>query len=296
MKNYLQDFFKTFAYETRDSEELLAAYDKIISHKDANTVWDELMDTYKNDLHCDVGGTLRKKALDLAPALALHPYTLDLLLHICLSRQTKEYYKERGLSLDIWQDSMSDLKYKLVECREVYGICGTFVGSWFNRFFDLTRFALGRLQYELIRFEGDYQKNGITLTPDSLVINVHIPRTGTRMSEQDCDASFALAAKHFEKELGGAPIVFRCHSWLLFPKHQTILPPNSNIRKFAARFECLKSGEYADYQELWRLFDRNYPGTPDKLPYATTLHRAYVDLIRAGEKTGWGMGIFLYQK
>jgi hypothetical protein len=36
-----------------------------------------------------------------------------------------------------------------------------------------------------------------------------------------------------------------------------------------------------------------YDGDADKLPSNTSLRREYVKLIRQGEKTGWGRGIFI---
>lgn len=294
MKQYLIDFLQSFAYDERDRKELLAAYDAVCADPAGAAKWKEWMALYENDMLCDLSA-MRAQLGEIAEACRLHVYTLDLLFHICLSRATKTYYETYGISEQIYRDSMMDLKYKLVECREVYGICGSFVGAWFARFFNLSRFALGRLQFELSPFEKEYDKNGIHLPPKSRVINIHIPRTGTPMDEAACDESFAQAASFFANELEGEPIVFRCHSWLLFPAHEEMLPEHSNIRKFAARFECVESGEYGDYNELWRLFDRTYPGTPEKLPYATSLHRAYVDRIKAGKKTGWGLGIFVYK-
>ena len=59
-------------------------------------------------------------------------------------------------------------------------------------------------------------------------------------------------------------------------------------------FDVFTSGEYSNYSEIWRLFDTEYDGDPDHLPANTSLRRAYVDLIRRGEKTGWGKGVFEY--
>ena len=89
--------------------------------------------------------------------------------------------------------------------------------------------------------------------------------------------------------------MFVCHSWLLFSAHRKMLKPNSNIISFMDRFDLLESGEYEDYNELWRIFDRRYNGDPDTLGRNSSLHRAYADRVKAGEKTGWGYGAYLYQ-
>ena len=91
----------------------------------------------------------------------------------------------------------------------------------------------------------------------------------------------------------GEDIAFVCNSWLLFPRHLEMLSERSNIRRFISDYEIISSGEYASYGEVWRLFDVMYNGNADDLPADTSLRRAYVDLIRRGERTGWGRGIFI---
>ena len=117
--------------------------------------------------------------------------------------------------------------------------------------------------------------------------------TGTPMDEASCDEAFRMAAEFFAPQFKGAPIAFVCHSWLLFPKHEEMLAETTNVRKFMKRFDIFESGEYGSYDELWRLFDRPFKSA-DSLAYDSSLRRAYVDLIRAGGKTGWGHGVFLY--
>ncbi|MBQ9113405.1 MAG: hypothetical protein IJY05_00605 [Clostridia bacterium] len=65
----------------------------------------------------------------------LHPYTVDLLLFICLTKCLKALYTAQGLNLQIYRDSVLDLKWKLNECKLVKNICGSFVAAWFPGFF-----------------------------------------------------------------------------------------------------------------------------------------------------------------
>ena len=166
--------------------------------------------------------------------------------------------------------------------------------KWFWGFFRLERFALGRLQFEIVRFGGDYETDGVSLTPDSLVINVHIPRTGTRLDRESVLESYRLAAEFYRAILGDK-IVFVCSSWLLFPKNRELLSPTSNLLAFMNDFDIYTSGEYLNYGEVWRLFDKAYDGDVTHLPADTSLRRAYIDLISRGEKTGWGKGVFVYR-
>ena len=93
----------------------------------------------------------------------------------------------------------------------------------------------------------------------------------------------------------GDAIVFVCNSWLLFKRHEELLREGANLRHFIKDYELVSSGEYKDYSEVWRLFDTMYNGDADLLPADTSLRRAYVDLIKRGEPTGWGRGIMIYK-
>ena len=75
-----------------------------------------------------------------------------------------------------------------------------------------------------------------------------------------------------------------------------MLSETSNIRYFISDYELMSHGEYKDYSETWRLFDTMYSGDIECLPADTSLRRAYVKLIKRGEHTGWGKGIFIYKK
>ena len=291
MRGYLERFFADFSYEKEDAAHLLCAYDTIASGDRAAALLHECIALYEKDHHLNYKKEiLETRAKMIAEETALHPYTVELLIFICLSRHLKALYAEKDLSPTIYRDSMLDLKWKLIECKLVKGICGSFVAAWFPGFFDLTRFALGRLQFEIVNFGHHYEKNGIVLTPETKVINVHIPRTGGPMDKQSCDDAYAQARAFFANAVGeNAPFV--CHSWLLFPEHRKMLSPTSNIYRFMSEYEILESGVNSGY-DLWRFFDTDEKD-PEKLPTNTSLRRAYVAYLKNGGKPGWGFGVKL---
>jgi hypothetical protein len=178
----------------------------------------------------------------------------------------------------------------------VKGVWGTFVPDWNIRFFDVSRFSFGKLQFETENFGRSYDKNGVSLCKDSVVVNVHIPRTGTGLSPQDVEESCAEAEVFFKRRYGLGQVVFVCHSWLLYPENKKMLKPTSNLYSFISRFDIIEVEEYKDYQEVWRLFDREYNEDLSCLPADTSLRRAYIDRMQKGEKTGCGYGVFVYQK
>ena len=292
MREYLIDFWKEFDYLAEDAAYLLAAYDKIVTNEETALTWSRMLKCYGEDIQYPLNDLLLE-ADTVADCLKMHRYTAHLLLVQCMSRHLRQMYEEQGLADDLYHNAMLDLRYKLEECKLVRGIVGTFVGSWFDRFFNLTRFAIGRLQFELIAFRKEYCRNGLVLTPESTVINVHIPRTGTPMDVESCDDAFRRA-KAFYQSRGeiGEVCVFYCSSWLLYPEHRRFLSPKSNVYKFMERFDVFTSKVTPNGKDLWRLFDTDEKN-PLRLPGDSSLRRAYIDYLERGGLTGTGAGVFV---
>lgn len=289
MRTYLQQFFVDFAYDREDAAFLLAAFDRVQEADETRALWDQALALYEADLFCDY-----QKIIALADEAAglsgLGEYTLDLLIFLCMSKTLARRYALQGLDLSVFRNSMLDLRYKLEECKAVYGTVGSFVPGWFAGFFQLTRFAFGRLQFELIDFGNFYEKDGHLLTPESKVINIHIPRTGTPLDPQSCDEAFAQAKAFFKGQVQD-PAPFYCSSWLLYPENRTILSESSNTWKFMARFDIFRSAVNKDGSNLWRLFDTK-DTNPYRLPMDTSFRRRYAEHLQKGGKLGSGSGVF----
>ena len=291
MRSYLLDFFSEFEYEAADAAQLLAAYDRIAANSETDRLLNEALSAYENDIMIDYAEEILNRARMIADIIDLHPYTVELLVFICMSRRLRELYAKRGIDMRIYRDSMLDLKWKLQECKVVKGICGSFVAIWFHRFFNLTAFALGRLQFEITLIKYDCELDGIRLEKEkSRVINVHIPRTGTPMDAESCARSYALAKEFFADQLGDSP-VFVCNSWLLFPENMSIVPEKSNLRGFMSEYKIIDWG-YNEGQDLWRLFDTQEMN-PSRLPTDTSLRKSYAEHLKNGGRVGWGYGIRL---
>ena len=293
MRDYITCFLAEYDYPEEAKKVLLQAYDAILS-SEKGAVFSSLQETYAQGGTPDPNAILQEMKT-ISEAAGVHEYTGALLLLICYSRQLKEYYKAANLSQEIFKATMFDLKYKLMECKYVKNVWGTFVAPWLAGYFNLSRFAFGKLQFEIHAFKDEYHKNGLSLTPGSKVINVHIPRTGGRLDEESRKKSYAMAAEFFAKRYGMDPIVFYCNSWLLFPKHEEIMKEGSNLLSFIRDYDIYMAGEYEDYGQVWRLFDMDYTADHSKLPADTSLRREYLKMMDVGEKTGWGKGIYLYK-
>ena len=230
---------------------------------------------------------------DAADLTEIHPYTVHLLFYIGLSFPLRERYRQKRIGMDIYRDSMLDLKWKMLECRQVYGIWGSFVAWWFDGFFRLTRFALGRLQYERLPFGREYKGTQGVLKSESPVLNMHIPSCGP-LTHEACMDSFQKAYAFYRKDFPEGPIPYMCHSWLLFPEHVRMLPETSRIRHFLSYFEILEWQNEPEGSDLWRIFGRLYDGRPQELPRDTGLRQAYADWLTAGHLPGWGLGLFYF--
>lgn len=289
MIEYVNQFFKDFDYREQDAAHLLACAQSIADTDAARAHFERAIAAYDRDQNCDYCAMMgwAREAGDLVD---VHNYTAELLLFICLSKKLRERYADLGLSMQIYHDSMLDLRYKLDECLAVYGICGSFVAGWFPGFFNLTRFALGRLQFELVDCPNDFDGNGIKVAKGQKVINMHIPRSGQPLSKELYEQSFALA-KQFYKDTFPAelPAPFVCHSWLLYPDTAKFVPPHLNTYKFLSEFTIMES-HYNNGEDLWRLFD-TMEQHPDRLPTDTSLRRVFVAHLKNGGRVGWGMGI-----
>ncbi len=206
-----------------------------------------------------------------------------------------EKYQERGIDEQIFYDSMSDLKWKLMECRELRGVWGNDTFGWSHGFFIMDRYALGRLQFEEREHNNDdYTFNGVTLKKGDPVLNMHIPSAGPFPRELRY-ASYRKAYDFYPNiRVGGKYLPIRCSSWLLNPDHDTYLDPNSNIVDFLHDFDVFESGWDELPGDLWRVLGHYITKPVDELPTDTSLRRNYVRLMKEVGKAGWGRGLILF--
>lgn len=293
-KTYLETFMIDFDFPKEAQIELNDAYIKVFSDVTHLQALTNIFEAYKVNKKKGFPELLNF-CKQVSKNKNVSEYVMYALVLVVMTKISKIHYQAEQISSSVWKNNFLDLKYKLYECKLVKGIWGIFVPEWYLGFFDVSRFAFGKLQFEIIDFGCTYNKNSISLTDESAVINMHIPRTGTGLTPQDVEDACEKAAQFFKERYAIDPIVFVCHSWLLYPENKKILKPTSNLYSFISRFDIVKVEEYSDYKEIWRLFDCEYTGDVSQLPADTSLRRAYIDRIKNGEKTGCGYGVFVYK-
>lgn len=294
MRNYLQAFMESYEYPQEAVSTLLAAYDVLKNSAD----FCELLAIYDKDRFRDYKALLAK-CKDIAKDTGIHTYTVEFLMFLCFSRRLRETYLEHGYSEALWRQSMLDLKCKMMVCWDVKHIWGMFVAWWYDGFFRMERFGLGRMEFELFEFPLDYyEKDGKVLRKGDKVINCHIARTGEPLSPELVEDAYRQAAAFYKDEFQGKPIPFFCESWLIYSKMNDLLPQKSNIRSFMERFEHLHDHLYekGDYSEMWRLYDMDFTGDLMDFPADSTLRKNYRQFLIDGGQVGEGYGVFFWDK
>ena len=230
----------------------------------------------------------------IAEICGVHPYTASFVFLCWNVQDLQEHYRIKGISNEVFHDTILDLRYKLAECHEVHHVWGTFVRDWFPGFFALTRFALGRMQYEFSEFQGEsHTAGGITVKKGDCVLTMHIPSCGPLTKDLRED-SYRRAYTFYQKDFPGKPVIFTCSSWLLYPPHDGMLPKSSNVVSFLHDFDPVFSVETDTFDNAWRIYGADGGKPLDQLPQNTSMQRAYANWLRGGHKAGWGYGIFMF--
>lgn len=284
MINYIKDFLNRID----------ASYDEFI---DSCTI---ICNDYEQQL-TDIGNAWRETkkidtTIDARKALSqksgVNLFAVNMAVVVASSKWLLEDYKQKNIPENIFWDTMADIKCKLIECKQVKGVYGTFVENWYDGIFDCNILQLGRFEYEKTTFGedtpcviGDY-----TINKDDTVYSIHIPSSGP----MPLDVRLDSYKKAYEFLGGGKPVVLICRSWLLFSKNKEIFPPHLNLVSFGDDFRLLWDYDDEKYLNCWRIFGVEYDGDPDKLPYDNTPRRAMVDYLKKGGIPGGSKGVFVF--
>ena len=297
MKNYNHALLvmEKHDYPAEAREVIIRTEEKILADEKANKIYESMYRAYwvKNRNF----GDFADKVEALAALIDEHKYTINFVLLINCTKPLLAKYRKEKIDEVIYWRSVLDLKSKLIECKENYDVWGTFVEGWFKGFYELNRFALGRLQFENSDFWCDmYIKNGVELYDSDFVVGMHIPSNQGPLTYEARLDSYRQAYNFFKDKFKDKRYgIFCCHSWLLYPDNVNILPEKSNIVDFLLDFEPLEIKWTYDFGDQWRVFGVKNNRTPvDELPQNTSMQRAYVEWFKKGKKPGTAYGIVIY--
>lgn len=261
--------------------------ERVSENADFNALLDEFIARPENL------DSVLKRLKALSETLGENEYTMNMCLLLGACPALRERYAEKGIDEAIFWKSIEDMRWKLRECRDCEEVWGTFVPHWYRGFFEMTRFGLGRFQFEKTDFDADcYEKCGNTLRRGDTVINFHIPSAGPLTDDKRID-SYKQAYKFFGGK-DGEPMAFVCGSWLLYEGHREFLPENSNILRFMDDFDIIRSDEREEFSDGWRVFGKYSDGPVELLPEDTSIRRAFKQRLQQGKPTGHGYGVFFF--
>jgi len=239
----------------------------------------------------------------LAPGEGLIP----ILAFLVSTSTVRAWHAARGLDAALSWQVLADLGQQMrvhrtgtdrLGLHQLHWVCGNWAGRLVH---------LGRLQFDLSRrrvalLEQGEDRTGAERTGDDepvrWVIGTHIPATGP-LDPTAVDASFDAAVAYFTEnyaDLGAdrpadAPRFgheFTCDSWLLSDQFAEITGPESNLARFAARWESIGSDPHGADGALFFTFGKRPPVDPDTLPRRTRLERGVAERLADGR--GWTTG------
>ncbi|MBE6775727.1 MAG: hypothetical protein E7543_06000 [Ruminococcaceae bacterium] len=222
-------------------------------------------------------------------------YTYLLSAVLIKARETHKIYREKGISDEIFYDTMKDITVWSENFRQERGITGIDNLMWIQNHLNCKIFRLGRLQFQPFSFylppcvsKEKRKSAGIKL--GERVLNVHIPQ-GEKLLKEECEKSFAMAEEFFRDISYKA---FICDSWLLCERNRDFMSEDSNIIRFAEMFEILGSTDNSA-QTVERVFGKK-ESDPRHYPETTSLQRQCKNYILSGGNPGTGFGIIRIKK
>lgn len=234
-----------------------------------------------------------EEILETAAAYSGVPrFTVDMIFFLLCAPTMQKRFAAKGVGDAIFWASLCDLRYKLIECKNLHGYYGSFTKNWFPRFLRAEAFALGRLQYECKPFPEEAY--GELLQRDDTVCNCHIPSSGALL-EEDVIASLKQAYDFFPALRKNGILPVTCNSWLLYPPVAELFKKDSNMDRFYRLFEILGAKENPKNSDFWRIF--SIPFTPENLqnaPQSSSLQKNVKSYLLSGNVLGNGLGLLLF--
>ena len=290
VKSQMLRFMEEQQFPSEAISSLTNAIDSIFATKGKDIVA-KIIKEYQADYHIKPD-EIAQKSKTVSEISSVDEKQCNLIIYMALVDGLKKHYINKGYPIENYNDTIKELRCKLLECHDCFGVWGMRACAVSNTHFALTRFGMGLFQFEIIKFGKTAIVDGVELKPDDKVINIHIPRLGLPLTKQERQKSYLRAKEFFKAYFPNQDkLPFFCHTWLLFKKHKEMLKPSSNIVSFIDDFTWLEGYEYQDYNETWRIFGKFFTSIED-MPKENSIQKAYATIIERGEKTGGAEGVF----
>lgn len=284
-------FCREYDYPEAVRDALLQAYQVVMADETAEALLKRNFQMLWQDQFAEIGDDLI--LLDkIAEIVGVHPYTIHLLFYVLCAQKTKQLYIQRNLPLDIYRSSMLAVKWKMQKTHKMYGVWGSGWAAWFRPFFQLRRFGIGRLEFELFPSLADYKRGVYEVHKGDAVINVHIPAAGP-LEHGAVLQSYQMAAQFFREAFPSGVIPFQCTTWLLYPPVLEMVP-QGNLWTFSRDYEIVAVEDASEEDDRWRVFHVPESVPVEAYPEETTLQRRLKAWLLEGNSMGSGLGMFFY--
>ena len=217
-------------------------------------------------------------------------------------------YQEKGISDEIFYDTMSDIKIWIDDHKARTNEDGLYELNWIMFHMNMNIFKIGRLQYQkfIWYFKTPYNNHGVKIKRGDKFINMHIPR-GAKLDYDECVKSLDMAKEFFQEYFPEFPNdKYACHSWLLYSGNKNFMSENSNVLKFASLYEIIEESEDPESAYLW-IYGKKYKnpeliktrkqtgnyGHLDGLPQNSSLQKNTIDFIKNGGIFGEALGVII---
>lgn len=213
-----------------------------------------------------------------------------------------ERYEAAGIPPHIIRDTLEEVSRLAEDYRCKTGSAGLSKENviWLRHIYHGELFRIGSLQYQIFHMIyldeegcGEHymhfaQEEKERLPQGTPVVNVHVP-SGADLSAAAVEKSLEDAKLFFQQFLPDfKPKAFLCYSWLLYPQMLELLPKESRIASFAARFRII--GQVSDPYgsgAVKRIYGRRYARKAE-YPQDTQLQK---NAIGHFSKLGMGCGL-----
>ncbi len=280
-----KDLFQKIGF----TDEMVETYNKY------RAIMGDECDRLAREYMCD-GKDFNEACAEACEKSGVEGVTSNMIFILECTGYSYEKFMEKGISEDVFYNTMCDITYKTIECKTFHGVYGIFVPEWFKGFLEARRFGLGRLQYDLWEHrEGPIEVGGFKFRTGDKALAIHIPSSGPLLQE-DVVESLKMAYKFFPDRIYDGVLFCECFSWLFFPPFLPIFKECSpNTYNFSLNFEFYEEYKNEKFDNCWRVFNVGIDDCViDELPENTRMQRGIKKYMQENDRFGGARGVLLF--
>lgn len=201
----------------------------------------------------------------------------------------KAQYDAAGIPDAVFRDNLKDFSIWTEDHWTRYHKPGFAEWEWVANTLRMKIFRLGRLQFEPGVLSTPVTCGSQVYPAGTPILDVHIP-AGAPLDDAAVEAALQAAPIFFRTYFHQQFSLFHCHSWLLSPQLNSLLPPQSRILRFQNRFSVYAEDRERQAEE--RVFGF-LSDDPALYPERTSLQRTLKKAISSGMTVGMGKGVLV---